>query len=89
MPIDIKNFKIFKNLFFGIRNKRIHQGYGLLYNVKLDDKDKNDDENDDDISNYLRYEDEIPINVNCNFKDNTGKDRDYKKVSVYKKNQTN
>ena len=82
---DIKNLEIFKYIFFGLKGKRQRQGYGRLYNIKIDDKDLNDDENSaDDIRNYLEYKDEIPVIVSNNFKDNTEKDRDYKKISIKK-----
>lgn len=41
---DIRNYSNFKNLFFGLEGKRIRQGYGLLYNLKLDDDDEADGE---------------------------------------------
>jgi hypothetical protein len=60
------------------------QGYGQLYNLKVDDKDINDDELDkkDDISNYLEFKDELPLISVNNFRYNFEKDRDYKKVSI-------
>jgi len=40
------------------------QGYGQLYNVKVDDREiDSDDLPADDISNYLKYKDEIPVVV--------------------------
>lgn len=85
--IDIKNLDIFECLVIGLKNKRIRQGYGLLHNIKIDDKDIIDDEiKKDDISNYLEFKDELPIISVNNFKDNFEKDRDYKKVYTYKNN---
>jgi len=85
--IEIKNLNIFRNLFFGLNGKRIRQGYGNLYNLKLNDKDLDDfDLVLDDIKNYLEFKDKIPVIVANNFKDNTEKYRDYKKISIYKKN---
>jgi len=85
--IDIKNIEIFKQLFFGLNRKRLRQGYGALYNLKIDDKDLSDDESsDDDIKNYLEYKDEIPVAVNSNLKDMTEKYGDYKKISIFKNN---
>ena len=84
--IDIKNLEIFKYMFFGLKGKRQRQGYGRLYNIKIDDKDLNDDENSaDDISNYLEYKDEIPVAINNNLKEMTEKYGGYKKISIYKK----
>jgi plasmid rolling circle replication initiator protein Rep len=33
---DISNFYVFRNFYFGLYNKRIRQGYGLLFNVNVD-----------------------------------------------------
>lgn len=33
---DILNYYVFKTLYFALEHKRIRQGYGLLYNVKLE-----------------------------------------------------
>ena len=46
------------------------QGYGQLYNLKVDDREiDSDDLPADDISNYLEYKDEIPIVMVNNLKD--------------------
>ena len=46
------------------------QGYGQLYNLKVDDREiDSDDLPADDISNYLEYKDEIPVVVVNNLKD--------------------
>ena len=84
--IDIKNLEIFKCLLLGLRNKRIRQGCGALYNIKVDDKDLDDDElaSKDDRRNYLECKDEIHVIVANNFRDNFEKDRDCKKVLIYK-----
>ncbi|MFZ3086238.1 MAG: hypothetical protein WA097_06265 [Candidatus Hydromicrobium sp.] len=43
-------------VFFGLKRKRLRQGYGELYNVKVDDMDISSD----DIKNYLEFKDEEP-----------------------------
>ena len=81
--IDIKNVEVFKYLCLGLKGKRIRQGYGRLYKLKLDDKDLIDVEvTPDDIKNYLEFKDELPVIVANNFKDNTEKYVDYKKISI-------
>jgi len=78
--MDIKNLGIFKDLYHGLKRKRLRQGYGMLYNVKVDDSDS-----DDCIENYLEFKDEEPENFTHQFIDDmTEKYRDYKKVSIYK-----
>lgn len=83
--IDIKNYEIFKHLYIGLKSKRLRQGYGKLYNLKLEDKDLDDDLTDDDIKNYLEFKDEIPVTIHNNFNGNTQNDGDYKKISIFKK----
>lgn len=82
--LDINNQGIFRDLYFGLKRKRLRQGYGLLHNIKVDDRDIVDDELKDDISNYLEFKDELPLISVNNFRDNFEKDRDYKKVSISK-----
>ena len=36
---DIQNYYNFKDIFLSLENKRIRQGYGLLYNVKCEEED--------------------------------------------------
>ncbi|MFZ3387164.1 MAG: hypothetical protein WA120_08315, partial [Candidatus Hydromicrobium sp.] len=75
--LDINNQEIFKDLYFGLKRKRLRQGYGELYNVKVDDMDMRDE---DCIENYLEYKDEEPqIVANKYIRDMTEKYRDWKK----------
>jgi len=81
--LDIKNQEIFRDLYFGLKRRRLRQGYGELYNVKVDDKDIRDD---DFIENYLEFKDEVPeVMAHKYIEDMTEKYRDYKKISVNKK----
>lgn len=78
--IDIKNIDMFEDLCFGLKRKRLRQGYGELYNVKLEEN-----ESDDCIENYLEFKDELPETLIHQYIDDmTEKYRDYKKVSIYK-----
>jgi len=80
--VDIKNFNIFCDLFFGLKRKRLRQGYGELYNVKIDDSEFG---SDDCIENYLEFKDEPPETlIHQYINDMTEKYGDYKKVSVFK-----
>ncbi len=56
--VDIKNLDIFRYLYFGLKGKRLRQGYGELYNVKLEEN-----KSDDCIENYLEFK----LNVNPDF----------------------
>ncbi len=79
--VDIKNQDIFRDLFFGLKRKRLRQGYGELYNVKVDDRDFSDD----CIENYLEFKDETPeILTHKYIEDMTRKYGDYRKISVYR-----
>jgi len=80
--LDIRNQEIFRDLYFGLKRKRLRQGYGELYNVKVDDRDISSD----DIKNYLEFKDEEPeVVANKYIEDMTEKYRDYKKISIFKK----
>ncbi len=80
--LDIRNQEIFRDLYFGLKRKRLRQGYGELYNVKVDDMDIRDD---DCIENYLEFKDEEPeIVANKYVSDMTEKYGDYKKILIPK-----
>ncbi len=78
--VDIKNIDIFNDLLFGLKRKRLRQGYGELYNVKLEENDS-----DDCIENYLEFKDETPETLihQC-INDMTEKYGDYKKLLINK-----
>jgi len=83
--LDIKNQEIFRDLYFGLKRKRLRQGYGELYNIKVDDGDISSD----DISNYLEFKDEEPeVVANKYIEDMTEKYVDFRKVSIYNKNKS-
>jgi len=48
---DIVNYDVFKNLYFGLYNRRIRQGYGLLYNLKLENESTGKEQ---DLEQYLK-----------------------------------
>jgi len=80
--VDIKNLDIFEDLYLGIKRKRLRQGYGELYNVKLEE-----DDSSDCIENHLEFKDELPETFIHQFIDDmTEKYGDYKKISIFKKN---
>ena len=54
--VDIKNLDIFRDLFFGLKRKRLRQGYGELYNFKADEGFGQED----CIEDYLEFKDESP-----------------------------
>jgi len=81
--VDIKNFDIFRDLFYGLKRKRLRQGYGELYNVKLEDSEF---DSNDCIENYLEFKDELPETlIHQQINAMTEKYGDYKKVSIFKK----
>jgi len=83
--VDIRNYEIFKDLFFGLKRKRLRQGYGELFNIKIDDWALGQI-SEDDIKNHLEFKDEEPETLagRC-VEDMTEKYREYKKVSIFKK----
>ena len=54
--VDIKNYEVFKNLYYGLKNKRLRQGYGELFGLnKLEDNFKKDVYLEDDNTDILPY----------------------------------
>jgi plasmid rolling circle replication initiator protein Rep len=77
---DIKNLDIFEDLYFGLKRKRLRQGYGELFNVKLEDNGS-----DDCIENYLEFKDESPETLIYQYiEEMTGNYGEYKKLSLRK-----
>ncbi|MBA7670039.1 hypothetical protein ES703_78181 [subsurface metagenome] len=77
--VDIISFDIFRDLFFGLKRKRLRQGYGELYNVKLEEN-----LSDDCIENYLEFKDEAPETlIHQYINDMTVKYGDYRKISIF------
>lgn len=84
--VDIKNYQVFKNLYYGLRNKRIRQGYGELLGLnKLEDNFKKDVYVEgDDIKDYLKFY-EGPEQYYANaILDMVNKYKDYVKISRFK-----
>lgn len=50
---DIYGLDNFRTLFFALEGKRLRQGYGLLYGLKLDDEELEFDREKEDIEYYL------------------------------------
>lgn len=81
---DVKNYEIFRDLFFGLYKKKLRQCYGEYYNTNI--KGWFDRYNMDDIKIRSELKDEEPeIVYSNNIKDITAKYGDYKKVSIHKK----
>lgn len=81
---DIKNYGIFKVFYESLKNKRIRQGYGKLFNNVDIVIDEDDNETIENIINYLKI-DELPEVLRVNGIDKHNKEfGDYKKVSRFK-----
>ena len=81
--VQIYDIDVFENLFFGLENKRLKQGYGLLYGIEKD----NDEELQEGLEEYIKIL-EIPeeliiyqITEICNSY------KEYKKVSRFKSDE--
>ena len=87
--VDIKNNEVFKNIYYGLKNKRIRQGYGELFGLnKLEGNFKKDIYSDNDnIEDYLEYE-ENPDKYYTNAILSMVNDcKDYIKISRFKKDE--
>ena len=77
--VDIKNLEIFEDLYFGLKRKRLRQGYGEFYNEKIDDRF----EKIDSIEDYLEFKEESPETlIHQHISDMTKKYKDYRKFSI-------
>ncbi len=85
--VDIKNIIVFQNLYDGLRNKRLRQGYGELFGLnKLEANFKKDIyEENDDIENYLKFPEEPENYYASAILDMVNDCKDYVKVSRFKK----
>lgn len=80
---DISNIHVFETITNALQRKRIRQGYGELYNLKLDfeldSKDKTDD-----IDNYLELKENPETLVTKRIEALLTTYREYKKISRFK-----
>ncbi len=79
--VEIDNIEIIDKLAKGLFNKRMRQGYGIFYNCDMD-KDIFKIIKDDDITNYLEF-DETPQDLYLRGIDALKDYDDYKKISRY------
>ena len=84
--VDAKNYQVFKNLYYGLRNKRIRQGYGELLGLnKLEKSFKKDNyAENDDIENYLKFYEDPEQYYTGAILDMVNQCKDYIKVSRFK-----
>lgn len=80
---DIKNYYVFKNLVIALENKRIRQGYGLLYGLKCENENEGDLQ---DLEEYLEVDKkETPQQLLTKELNSLIKDyHDYRKISRFK-----
>lgn len=80
---DIKNYYVFKNLVLALENKRIRQGYGLLYGLKCENENKGELQS---IDEYLKEDKkETPQQLLTKELNSLIKDyHDYIKISRFK-----
>lgn len=84
--VDIKNYMVFKNLYYGLSNKRTRQGYGELLGLnKLEDNFKKDVYMEgESIKDYLKfYEDPEQYHASA-ILDMVNKCKDYIKIPRFK-----
>ena len=80
---QLLDIKIFEYIFFALMNRRLRQAYGMLYGLNKDNVFDEIDV-DDDISNYLEF-DEVPEKLIAkSINEMVVAYKDYKKVSRFK-----
>lgn len=80
---DVKNYYVFKTLVLALENKRIRQGYGLLYNLKCEGDSEGDKQ---DLEEFLEVDiKEAPEQLLTQELKTLIRDyHDYKKISRFK-----
>lgn len=83
---DIRNYNNFKVIFDSIDGKRLRQGYGELYNIKIDDEDVEDGEEYESIKDYLLIDEkeEPQQQVTKAIRELTTVYQEYKKISRFR-----
>ena len=90
---DIKTLKQFKTIFKAVDGKRLRQGHGLLYNLKLEcEEEEQRLDPFDDIATYLEQEETPQRLLTKSLEELTSTFKMYKKISrflgsVYQKNE--
>jgi len=82
---DLLNYFIFKDLYFSLYNRRLRQGYGNLYNVKLEN---DSDGVKQDLYSYLLFnKEELPVELVTRDMETlyNGSHKDYTKISRFNK----
>lgn len=75
---DISSYKVFKELYYSLKGKRLRQGFGVLYNVKIDDDELEVGEQQELLLEF----DEDPINIiTKGIKELITTYKEYKKIS--------
>lgn len=81
---DIKNYYVFKDLYFGLYKRRIRQGYGLLHNVKLELESEGKKQN---LEEYIKTEESPQQLVTTEIKTLYTQYSDYIKISRFSKDK--
>lgn len=78
---DVKNYYIFKTLVYSLDNKRIRQGYGVLYNLKCENETDGEKQ---DLEQYLIKKENPEQLLTREIKTLITEYHDYKKISRFK-----
>lgn len=83
---DIKNYTVFRTIISSLENKRIRQGYGLLYNFICEDVNCGEIQ---DLQEYLEIEEDPQALLTKGISQLMVEYKDYKKISRYTPNEYN
>jgi len=82
---DINNFEQFQYIFNAINKKRLRQGHGLLYNIKVEfDEDEQNIDESDNIESYLLEKETPQQLITRKLEELTTTYQSFKKISRFK-----
>lgn len=81
---NINGYPIFKTVFEALKNKRLKQGYGNLFNINEKEIDDEID-NEEELKYFIKNEEEFMIYRSNNIMEPLINFKDYKKISRYNK----
>ena len=81
--MHIYDIDVFENLFFGLENKRLKQGYGLLYGIEKDDVK----ELQEGLEEYIKISESPEELIIYQITEICNSYKQYKKISRFKLDQ--
>lgn len=81
--VHLYDIEVFENIFFGLENKRLKQGYGLLFGINKDDEE----EIIDNLKDYINIQEDPEELILYEISDICRSYKEYKKISRFKSDE--